>query len=136
MRSLCVYDRDAAEAYVHTADAAHIPDWVRRAPLRNVLTWWANDRGLAFLHAGAVTDGAGAVVLAGGSGAGKSTTAMACLAAGLGFVGDDACLVRLDPHPVVFSVYGFAKLEPDALARLPTLRRCLVDTIRDDLVLM
>jgi hypothetical protein len=122
-RTLGVFDHDAAEAYVYVADAANVPEWVRRAPLRNILTWWANDRVLPLLHAAAVGDGAGAVALAGGRGAGKSTTAMACVAAGFGFLADDACLVRLDPDPTVFAVYAFAKLEPHALARLPALRR-------------
>ena len=121
MRMICAYDRDRGEAWVHVADADLLPPWLDRAPLREVLTWWASDADLVLLHASAVASGGGAVALAGASGAGKSTTAMACFAAGMGFLGDDACLVRLDPDPVAHSVYGFAKLEPDAVERLPVL---------------
>jgi hypothetical protein len=62
-----------------------------------------------------------AVAIAGASGSGKSTTALACLAAGMSILGDDACIAELGSSPNLFSVYGLAKLEPDALARLPGL---------------
>jgi hypothetical protein len=127
MRMLCVYDRRRDRAFVTVADADQIPAWVDRAPLRTIFTWWAGDTGLAFLHASAVTSGDGAIVLAGASGSGKSTTAMACFADGLGFIADDACLVRLDPQPTVFTVYGKAKLERDAFHNLPQLAELAVD---------
>lgn len=126
-RTLTVYDREAGEAFVHVATAAEIPTWVTRSPLRNVLTWWAGDRGLAFLHASAVAESTGAVALAGASGSGKSTTALACFAAGMRLIGDDACIARSGPDPVLFPVYGLAKLERDALDRLPELRAHVVD---------
>lgn len=127
MRMLCVYDGSRARAFVTVADAAQIPAWVDRAPLRTIFTWWAGDTGLAFLHASAVACGDGAIVLAGASGSGKSTTAMACFADGLDFIADDACLVRLDPEPTVFTVYGKAKLERDAFDRLPQLGELAFD---------
>jgi hypothetical protein len=126
-RTLTVYDREHGRAVVYTGDAAVVPRWFDRAPFRSVLTWWAVDRGLPLLHASGVADDHGAVAIAGASGAGKSTTALACLDAGLRLVGDDACLVRLDPAPTVFSIYARAKLEPDALARLPALGHLIVD---------
>jgi hypothetical protein len=121
MRMLSVYDRRRARAFVTVAEAAQIPAWVDRAPFRTILTWWAGDRGLAYLHASAVSGDRDAVVIAGASGSGKSTTAMACFADGLGFIADDACVVRLDPEPTVFTMYSKAKLERDAFDRLPAL---------------
>lgn len=50
--------------------------------------------GMQLLHAGAVVGPAGAVVLRGGAGAGKSTLVAACRAAGLGFLGDESLLVE------------------------------------------
>jgi hypothetical protein len=135
MRMLCLYDRDAGEALLTVADATDVPSWVDRAPLRAILTWWTSDLGAAFLHASAVGDEGGAVVFAGASGTGKSTTAMACLADGMGFIGDDACVVRLDDEPMVFTVYGRAKLERDALARLPALGDLALDLTADPVVL-
>jgi hypothetical protein len=119
MRMLCVYEREIAEAFVVVAAARDVPAWVERAPLRAIFAWWAADTDMAFLHASSVAGADAAVALVGPSGVGKSTTAMACLADGLGFIGDDACIVRLDGDPTVFSVYAKAKLEPDVLGRLP-----------------
>ncbi len=133
-RTLAVYDREAREAFVHVADAATIPAWVTRSPLRNVLTWWAGDQGLAFLHAGAVAEPRGAVALAGASGSGKSTTALTCFADGWRMLGDDACIATTGAAPSLFPVYGFAKLERDALERLPELREHVVDPAAEQLL--
>lgn len=110
-RVLCLYDNERGAAVVHAASAELVPTWMDRAPFRTVLTWWAADRGLALLHASAVATSTGAVVLAGTSGAGKSTTALRCLMAGLDLLGDDACVVRSAPEPEVHSVYRFAKVD-------------------------
>ncbi len=126
-RVLTLYDRRSARAVVYAADPASVPLWFDRAPFRTVFTWWAADEGLPMLHASTVADDTWGVAIAGASGAGKSTTALTCLAAGMRIVGDDACLVRLDPEPTIFSVYARAKLEPDALERLPSLASLVVD---------
>lgn len=126
-RILCLYDRDRRRALVHTATSDGVPRWMDRAPFRTILTWWAADRGLALMHASAVAGPDGAVVLAGTSGAGKSTTALACLAAGMDIVGDDACVVSTEPEPRVWSLYRLAKLEPDALRMLPSLAALATD---------
>lgn len=128
MRLLTVYDRQQARVYVQAASASELPAWLRRSPLRSVIGWWANDRGMALLHAGAVATPAGAVALAGASGSGKSTTTMTALAAGLGFLADDACLVRFDPSPTAYPVFGLAKLEPDAFARLTAVQRLAIES--------
>ena len=116
---------------MHAASSAATPDWMDRVPFRTILTWWAADRGLAMVHASAVAWGDGAALIAGGSGAGKSTTAMACLAAGLDLLGDDACVVGLDPEPHLWSVYRRAKLEPDAAQWLPSLDALVVVRTED-----
>ncbi len=134
-RVLYLYDRDRSIALMHAADAALVPRWVDRAPFRTLLTWWAADHGLAFLHASSVATDAGAVAIAGASGSGKSTTALACLAAGMFLLGDDACLVDPFPSPVAYSVYGRAKLEPDALERLPELGALAVDRHAEQVLL-
>jgi hypothetical protein len=122
-RILCLYDRNRRAALMHVADARDVPQWMDRAPFRTILTWWATDRGLVLMHGAAVARGDSAVVLAGTSGAGKSTTALACFAAGMNFIGDDACLVSAAAEPIVHSVYRLAKLERDAARRFPSLSR-------------
>lgn len=127
-RVLTVYDVEQRRVIIAAADASEIPEWVLRSPLRPVLTSWAAERGWAMIHGGTVATEYGAVVLAGASGSGKSTTTLTAMAAGLGFMGDDACLVTFDPEPVAHAVYGRAKLEPDALALLPELRHLVIGT--------
>jgi hypothetical protein len=64
-------------------------------------------RGLFSLHAACVTDAQGrGIVLAGPTGAGKSTLALALARAGAGFLSDD--VVFLSPEPGIVRVLGFA----------------------------
>lgn len=93
----------------------------RAAPFRAICHWWFRTHGLQMVHSGAVgTDSAG-VLLAGRSGAGKSTTAIACATQGMRYVADDFCLVEAGATPRVMSLYNSAKLGPASLARFPHL---------------
>jgi hypothetical protein len=93
----------------------------RAAPLKVLLHWWLRDRSLPMIHAGAVGTQDGAVLLVGKTGAGKSTTALACLSAGLRFISDDRCLLRLDPEPQVLCIYNSAKLHLAQMEHFPHL---------------
>jgi hypothetical protein len=110
-----LHDRPGRRGLFHVADPARLPDWHDRSPFRPFISRFADDEGLALLHGACVGEGGGAVVLAGTSGSGKSTTGLSCVLAGMDFLGDDACLVDGDE---VWSLYRLAKLEPDAAARL------------------
>lgn len=94
--------------------AAHYPAYAQAAPLRNLLTWWFAAQGLYGLHAAAIGTAAGAALLVGNGGAGKSTTAVAALLQGLSYVGDDFCLLAADPTPQVHSLYCSGKLCHDS----------------------
>lgn len=119
-RAVSYLDTDRAIAVYATADVQQLPPWDRPAPIRTLLTWWFARRGMLLAHGAAVGTEAGAVFITGAGGSGKSTTALACLADGLGYLGDD--YVLLDPErQVVWSVYGSAKLLPDHLERFPGL---------------
>ena len=61
----------------------------RARPLHRLLSIWLGDRGVQFIHAGVVSAGDNGILLAGGGGAGKSTTSLLCLLAGLGYLSDD-----------------------------------------------
>lgn len=90
--------------------------------MRTILHWWADQGIYQFIHGGAVGLPTGGVLLAGKGGTGKSTTALACLEAGLLYASDDYCLVRTDPLPFAYSVYNTAKLRGDLdLERFPNL---------------
>lgn len=79
----------------------HAPD---RWPLRHYkqaifITFYQHlrRRGLHLIHASAIGLQGRAALLAGQSGAGKTTTMLACVAAGLDFLGDDTTLVQRAP---------------------------------------
>jgi hypothetical protein len=93
--------------------------WEAGAPLRRQL-WWALGAEVLFAHAAAVGSTDGAALIMGASGSGKSTTSLACLHAGMGFISDDYCLVRGDP-PVVHLLAATARVHEHELVHLPEL---------------
>ncbi|MGK2949392.1 MAG: hypothetical protein ACSLFP_12505, partial [Acidimicrobiales bacterium] len=97
-------------------DATTLPWWEHGAPLRQLLLWAMRDRQRYFVHAAAVGRPEGAVLLAGPGGIGKSSTAVSCVLGGLGYLGDDYCVLTMHEGPRVHAVYGTAKLRPDQLA--------------------
>lgn len=101
--------------------SAGLPFWVYASPLRTLLHWWLEKNGAQLLHAAAVGTEQGAVLVTGKGGVGKSTTALSCFEAGLYYLADDYVIVRLEPEPVVYSLYSTAKLNADHLAHFPRL---------------
>src|SRR6185312_8823928 len=59
-----------------------------------------------------------AALIVGKKGAGKSMTTLACLSAGLGYLGDDKVLVEACETPRVYSVFASAKLSLKDLPKL------------------
>jgi hypothetical protein len=80
------------------------------APMYHLLSLWFAGRGRFLFHGAAVGEAGKGVLILGNGGAGKSTTALACLEAGMQFVGDDRCLLALAEAPTVYSLFGTAKL--------------------------
>lgn len=119
--TLHLFDRTSSTGQYWMADAARMPAWHRGFPLRDLIHWWSRDLPLQLMHGGAVGFADGGVLLAGRSGAGKSTTAVACLDSDLLFASDDYVLVATTPQPYVHSLYATAKLEPANLGRFPEL---------------
>ena len=119
--ALSVFDPESATGVHWVRDAESIREYDKPAPLRLLLSWWLETRDAALVHGAAVGDERGAVLLAGVAGAGKSTTALACLAEGLSYVADDYCVVSLEPSPTVHSIYSSGKAVTDHLWRLPKL---------------
>ena len=125
-------DEAVGRAFFWTREAASVPFYESGSPFRPIFNWWMSSHGRQFAHAAAVGTPAGGALLVGRGGSGKSTTALACLAAGLLYAGDDHCLVSIDPIPYAHSLYSSGKLNPDSLERLPGLRAAVANGDRLD----
>jgi hypothetical protein len=105
-------------------------------PASTAISAWLAQSGALVLHAGAVGDGNGAALLLGRGGAGKSTTALACAARGMGVLGDDFCVMTMDGRLMVHGLYATAKITHDTAQHLGlTARPALARTSRDKKVL-
>jgi hypothetical protein len=100
---------------------AAVPWWERAAPLRVALFWALRGEGRHLVHAGAVGDDRGGVLLAGASGSGKTTVALAALVHGLGYVADDYILLDAAGAPTAISIYNTAKLDDGHVGRFGAL---------------
>jgi hypothetical protein len=124
MRSLSWMDRQAGRLVEWRSAAS---DWLvyeRSKPFRLMLRIWYGDWDVHLIHAGLLSrDGRGAL-LAGRSGAGKSTAALACLCAGFHYLGDDYVGLEelADGSFVGHSLYSSARLEREQVERFPLLR--------------
>jgi hypothetical protein len=117
---LRLLDTARNEAFYWVKDAATLPSYEAGSPFHQIFAWWMAERSVSLIHSAAVGTGAGGVLISGPPGAGKSTSALACARAGLGYVGDDYCLMRPDPEPYVYSLYNTGKLKsPRNLERFP-----------------
>lgn len=117
--------------WVKAPDA--LPYWAKASPLRTLLHWWMVHNGAQLLHAAGVGTENGALLITGKGGVGKSTTALACLDAGLTYISDDYLVVSLDPTPTVHSLYCTAKLDPAQVDRFPSLKPYLThEGLEDD----
>jgi hypothetical protein len=93
----------------------------RARPLSLPLAVWCSDHDVQLIHAGLVAADGHGVLLAGLSGAGKSTAALACASAGFDFLGEDlvALTVSQGGDFTGHSVYNSSLLEPSHLSVFP-----------------
>lgn len=120
-RVFAAVDWNTNTAYWLIPDAASIPYLERARPLKLLLTYWLGMQERYLIHAAAVGNRHGGALVVGHGGAGKSTTALSCLNAGLEYVADDHCLIRLGASPSVHSIYDTGLLAPEGLYRFPAL---------------
>lgn len=128
---LSVLASDSGRGLYWKLDHTNTPYYEVGYPFRTILHWWLRSRGLQFIHGAAVGTERGGVLLVGKGGAGKSTSAMASILGGLRYAGDDYCVVSLEPHPVVYSLYNTSKLcGDDDIARFPGLAEHVSNPVR------
>ena len=87
-----------------------VPWWERAAPLRVALFWALRGDRRHLVHAGAVGDDRGGVLLAGASRSGKTTVALAALTHGLHYLADDYILLDTHRHPTAHAIYTTASV--------------------------
>jgi hypothetical protein len=130
--AMTLLDKKMNLAMYWTHDCRRLPSYEVSAPLRTALHWWLNQFGLQFVHSGAVGNSRGGVLLSGRGGVGKSTTSLACLNADLHYVSDDYCLIAADPEPYAYSIYNTAKLHPDTVRQMSSVRPAISARRFDD----
>jgi hypothetical protein len=124
-RTLSAWDRAARSGIYWIHDAAALPAWEQTAPFRYLLHWALADQGCIVAHAAAVGGPGGAVLLVGAGGAGKSTSALACVGSGWAYLSDDYCALDTVGAPTAHALYRVGKLDDTAAALLPgLLGRC------------
>ena len=119
--SFVMLDLERGEAVYWVQSAAQIPSYETAAPLRPLLDGWLRARGVELVHAAAIGSGDGCVLLAGKSGAGKSSTTLAAASAGLKVLADDYCLAGPGKPTRIASIYSSAKTGWADISRLPFL---------------
>lgn len=116
-------DLERSRILVRVPDARTMPWWERATPLRASLFWALGGAGRHLVHAGAVGDlERGGALLAGSGGSGKTTVALACLQAGMRYVGDDYLLLRSGAPTVAHNLYTTAKIDARHRACFPSCR--------------
>lgn len=104
-----------------SADVLHTDE--RARPFQRFMSIVLSDRGVVPVHSGLVSWRGRGVMFAGMSGSGKSTSSIACLGDGFGYLGDDFIGIDQSPEGVFtgYSIYASCLLTPDHLGRFPHL---------------
>jgi hypothetical protein len=118
---ITLFDRVRRLGLYWVPEVSALPEWVRGAPLRLLFHWWMSLHGGQLVHGAAVGTTLGGVLISARGGSGKSTSALACLAGGMQYAGDDYVLLELTPSPHVSNVYATAKVAASHLERFPRL---------------
>jgi len=118
------YDRRTARiiAWYRSADRVYLDQ--RAKPFKAHIFEWLRDRGVILIHAGLLSRGEIGVLMVGRSGSGKSTTSLACLAAGFDFLSDDFVGLQELPDGTFcgHSLFATSVLDREHLARFPAFR--------------
>jgi hypothetical protein len=121
-QAISVVDTARGAAWFVVASEQCVPWYERAAPLRAVLHLGLQRSTRLLVHAAALGHGSAGMLLAGAAGSGKSTTAMACVLAGLDYAGDDYVVVDVGEDPLrAHSLYGTAKFDTTTTTLLPEL---------------
>jgi hypothetical protein len=125
------FDGASGDAWCAVSAASVLTHGERGAPFRLAFHWWGQGLGRVLAHAGAVGIDGDGVLIVGPGGSGKSSTALACVEAGIEYAGDDYCFVAASPRPTAFGLYGSGKLLPEDVTRYPDVARAAATDAHD-----
>jgi hypothetical protein len=95
----------------------------RARPFHKLISAWLEDNGVQFVHSGLIEHNGSGVLFVGNGGAGKSTSSIACLRAGMGYLGDDFLGLGVAAgHFVGHGLYASCLLNVHHIQRFPDLR--------------
>ncbi|MGA2399049.1 MAG: hypothetical protein ABSG30_13425 [Steroidobacteraceae bacterium] len=95
----------------------------RARPFHKMLSAWLEDRGVQFVHSGLITHADKGILFVGNGGAGKSTSSISCLQAGMGYLGDDFIGLGIeDGRFVGHGLYASCLLNVHHIKRFPDLQ--------------
>jgi hypothetical protein len=122
-QSITWLDRKTQHIVGWTESSKDLSLYERGKPLLPLLSVWYYGRDVQIIHAGLVSRNGQGVLFPGPGGAGKSTSALACLDGGFDCLGDDYIgLQALSEGSFVgHSLYSSTWLEPQHMSRFPSL---------------
>lgn len=127
--ALSVIDIEKKQAFYVVKDSEKLPWWVSGSPLQVILHVWLSKQGKQLTHTAAVGNETCALLLTGKGGSGKSTTALACVQAGLNYLGEDYCVLSPSSEPTVMSIYQSAKWERQTRTLFPQFESYIANPI-------
>jgi len=120
---ICAIDHFNKIGIVIAQDAKRIPVFTTASPFKEIFNWIMLKNQCSLIHAAAVGNEDGAVLLTGKSGAGKSMAAVRCLFHGFDFYGDDIIGVANKNKPTVHAIFASAKIFQKDIADITGLEK-------------
>ena len=122
-KMICAIDHFNKVGIVIAQDAKRIPAFTTASPFKEIFNWIMLKNQCSLIHAAAVGNQDGAVLLTGKSGAGKSMTAIRCLFHGFDFYGDDIVGISNKNKPAVHAIFASAKVFQKDIAEITGLEK-------------
>jgi hypothetical protein len=127
---LTAIDRTERVGLVWYRAPCRLPSWEVARPFLQAFKGLAPVTGLTPVHAAAVALGEHGILITGHSGAGKTSTALACAEAGWRYVGDDVVLIGGPPLHAI-NLYRSARVREDMVPRLRRSMAAMVSVSTD-----
>lgn len=137
-RSLITIINDVSKHRIQAAivpDPSLFPDPAHYHCLTQPIGFWLKQSGLFFLHSACITDGQKGILIAGQSGAGKSSLAVAAVRAGFKYLGDEHPFLTIRNGQL--RAYAFprrVRLNRSVAAIFPELKSVMESSTADRLV--